>query len=178
MNFRASSVVSRVVAGITTIIFAVFLNWLCLPAWNIRSGGFWWYWIGVGIFAIISFGVASYTANDTIIPTTIIVIIVAIITGIGIFGAIVSSKILNAVKYSNLIEIEEGNFEDEIQSVSTVEEARDFPLLDVQTAQKLGNRSLSEINEVSQFEVNGEYNLISYDNKQYRLSPLGIYFNI
>lgn len=172
MKLEASSVVSRVVAGIITIIFAVFLNWLFLPAWNIRSGGFWWYWVIVGIFAIISFSIADRLSEDTSIPSRIITFIVADIAIIGIIGAVASSKMVNAVKYSNLIEIEEGNFEDEIQSISTVEEAREFPLLDVETAQKLGNRSLSEIDKVSQFEVNGEYNLISYDEKQYRLSPL------
>lgn len=173
MRIEASSVVSRVVAGVITIVFAVFLNWLCLPAWNIRSGGFWWYCIVVGIFALIAFAIVDYLADDDIsILTIIISIIVAVIIVVGTIGAIFSSKMVNAVKYSNLIEIEEGNFEDEIQSVSTVEETREFPLLDVETAQKLGNRSLSEIDKVSQFEVNGEYNLISYDEKQYRLSPL------
>lgn len=173
MKIETESVVSRVVAGIITIIFAVFLNWICLPAWNIRSGGFWWYLIVVGIFATISFGIADSVAEDNaVISTTIILIIVGVIAIIGVIGAVASSKLANAVKYSNLIEIKEGNFEDEIQSVSTVEEAKEFPLLDVQTAQKLGNRSLSEIDKVSQFEVNEEYNLISYEDKQYRLSPL------
>ena len=174
MRIEATSIVSRVVAGIITILFAVFLNWLFLPAWNIRSEGFWWYWIVVGIFAIISFGIAEcfIADDDFFIPTIIIAIVVAVMVVVGIIGAIASSKMVNAVKYSNLIEIEEGNFGDEIQSISTVEEAREFPLLDVETAQKLGNRSLSEIDKVSQFEVNGEYNLISYKGKQYRLSPL------
>ncbi len=174
MKLEVSSVVSRVIAGIITIIFAVFLNWLCLPAWNIRSGGFWWYWIIVGIFALISFVIAEcfIADDDFFIPTIIIAIVVAVMVVVGIIGAIASSKMVNAVKYSNLIEIEEGNFEDEIQSISTVEEAKAFPLLDVQTAQKLGSRSLSEIDKVSQFEVNDEYNLISYGDKQYRVSPL------
>ena len=174
MKLEVSSVVSRVIAGIITIIFAVFLNWLCLPAWNIRSGGFWWYWIIVGIFALISFVIAEcfIADDDFFIPTIIIAIVVAVMIVVGIIGAIASSKMVNAVKYSNLIEIEEGNFEDEIQSISTVEEAKAFPLLDVQTAQKLGSRSLSEIDKVSQFEVNDEYNLISYGDKQYRVSPL------
>ena len=65
MRIEATSIVSRVVAGIITILFAVFLNWLFLPAWNIRSEGFWWYWIVVGIFAIISFGIAEcFIADD------------------------------------------------------------------------------------------------------------------
>ena len=172
MKLETSSVVSRIVAGVVTFIFAVFLNWLCLPAWNIRSGGFWWYLIIVGIFAFISFSIADYVTEDNTNSPGIIALTIAVIAIIGIIGIVVSSKAVNAVKYSNLIAIEEGNFENEIQSISTVEEAKDFPLLDVQTAQKLGNRSLSEIDKVSQFEVDGEYNLISYEDKQYRLSPL------
>ena len=172
MNIEASSVVSRIIAGIVTIFIAVFLNWMFLPAWNIRSGGFWWYWIVVGIIAIVIFFIAETSTDAETIITMILGIIWSIIVVIGIIGSLSSSILFNAVKYSNLIKIEEGNFKDEIQSISTAEEANNFPLLDVQTAQKLGNRSLSEIDKVSQFEVNGEYNLISYDEKQYRLSPL------
>ena len=172
MKLETSSVVSRIVAGVVTIIFAVFLNWLFLPAWNIRSEGLWWYFIVVGIFALIPFKIADHVTEDNTNSSGIVALTIAVIAIIGIIGIVVSSKVVNAVKYSNLIAIEEGNFENEIQSISTVEEARDFSLLDVQTAQKLGNRSLSEIDKVSQFEVDGEYNLISYEDKQYRLSPL------
>ena len=114
MKFETKSIVSRVVAGIITILFAVFLNWLCLPAWNIRSEGFWCYCLFVGLFAIISFRIADYVVGDTIIPTMIIVGIMDVIALTGIIGAVASSEMVNAVKYSNLIEIEEGNFEDEI----------------------------------------------------------------
>ena len=48
MNIKANSVVNRVIGGIVTIFIAVFLNWIFLPAWNIRSEDFWWYWIVVG----------------------------------------------------------------------------------------------------------------------------------
>lgn len=173
MKLEASGVVSRIIAVIVTILIAAFLNWLFLPAWNIHSGGFWWYWIIVGIVAIIAFAIADYIADDEItIITVVLGIIWIVMVATGIIGALASSKLFNAVRYSNLIEIEEGNFAEEIQSISTVEEAKEFPLLDVETAQKLGNRSLSEIDKVSQFEVNEEYNLISYNEKQYRLSPL------
>ena len=169
MNIKANSVVNRVIGGIVTIFIAVFLNWIFLPAWNIQSEDFWWYWIVVGIFAIEIFWIVE--KKDAFI-SRILVIIWSIILVIALLGSLSSSRLFNAVSYSNLIKIEEGNFKDEIPSISTSEEANNFPLLDVQTAQELGNRSLSEIDKVSQFEVNGEYNLISYDEKQYRLSPL------
>lgn len=172
MNIKANSVVNRVIAGIVTIFIAVFLNWMFLPAWNIHSESFWMYWIVVGLVAIEIFWVVENLIDEDAIITRIIEIIWRIILVIAIIGILSSSIVFNAVTYSNLIKIEEGNFKDEIPSISTSEEANNFPLLDVQTAQELGNRSLSEIDKVSQFEVNGEYNLISYDEKQYRLSPL------
>ena len=117
MNIEASSVVSRIIAGIVTIFIAVFLNWMFLPAWNIRSGGFWWYWIVVGIIAIIIFFIAETSTDTDTIITMILGIIWSIIVVIGIIGSLSSSTLFNAVKYSNLIKIEEGNFEDEIQSL-------------------------------------------------------------
>ena len=168
MNIKSNSVVNRVIGGIVTIFIAVFLNWIFLPAWNIQSEDFWWYWIIVGIFAIEIFWIVEKETltNEDAFITRIFVIIWSIILVIGLLGSLSSSRLFNAVSYSNLIKIEEGNFKDEIPSISTSEEANNFPLLDVQTAQELGNRSLSEIDKVSQFEVNGEYNLISYDEKQ------------
>ena len=46
------------------------------------------------------------------INTLIIVIIVAVIIVVGTIGAIASSKMVNAVKYSNLIEIESDEWND------------------------------------------------------------------
>ena len=174
MKQKRAGVVPRIVAGIITIISAIFLNWLFLPAWNIRSGGFWCYCIIVCVIATITFSIADLAVDygtTTIITNVLKIISIAmVIIGVVLFFA--SSTMFNAVRYSNLIDVEEGNFQEDIQSVSTVEEAKNFPLLDIETAQKLGNRSLSQIKKVSQFEVNDEYNLISYNGKQYRLSPL------
>lgn len=174
MKQKRAGVVPRIVAGIITIISAIFFNWLFLPAWNIRSGGFWCYCIIVCVIATITFSIADLAVDygtTTIITNVLKIISIAmVIIGVVLFFA--SSTMFNAVRYSNLIDVEEGNFQEDIQSVSTVEEAKNFPLLDIETAQKLGNRSLSQIKKVSQFEVNDEYNLISYNGKQYRLSPL------
>ena len=164
-------VVARIIAGIVTIVIAMFLNWLFLPAWNIRSGGLWCFFIVVMIIGCISFLIAEHTTENYII-TKILFIGVLFLMVVGILASILSSKMVNAVKYSNLVEIQEKEFQEYEEKISTTEEAKEFPLLDVETAQRLGNRSLSEIKKVSQYEVNNEYNLIYYTGNQYRLSPL------
>lgn len=171
MKLEKTEVVSRLIAGIITAIIAFAINWLTLPALNIRSGGFWWYCIIMALIGTVIFYIAEKDLNSIIITKIFAVLFIALIV-IGVIGSIASSRMVNARRYSNLIEIEEGSFEKNIQSISTEEEAKDFPLLDVETAQKLGNRSLSEIEKVSQYEVNEEYNLIKYQDEQYRLSPL------
>lgn len=173
MRLKARVLVVRGIGGIITILIAVFLNWLFLPAWNIRSGGFWWYCIIVGLIAIIAVVITDLIIfSDISIVAKVLGVTWLVIVLIGVIVSFTSSELFNAKKYSNLIEIQEGNFSDEIQSISTTEEAANFPFLDIETAEKLGNRSLSEIEKVSQYEVNDEYNLISYNGKEYRLSPL------
>ena len=137
-------VVARIIAGIVTIVIAMFLNWLFLPAWNIRSGGLWCFFIVVMIIGCISFLIAEHTTENYII-TKILFIGVLFLMVVGILASILSSKMVNAVKYSNLVEIQEKEFQEYEEKISTTEEAKEFPLLDVETAQRLGNRSLSEI---------------------------------
>ena len=165
--------VNRIVPVIVTVCIAIFANWLLLPAWNIHSEGFWAYWIFIIFVAANAVFMTDIILDKGIQrDISILIKICCVLLIIIIILSLASSKIFNAIDYSNLIEIKEGNFGDEIQSISTAKEAKEFPMLDVETAQKLGDRSLSEIDKVSQFEVNGEYNLITYNNKQYRLSPL------
>ena len=81
MKIETESVVSRVVAGIITIISAIFLNWLFLPAWNIRSGGFWCYCIIVCVIATITFSIADLAVDygtTTIITNVLKIISIAI----------------------------------------------------------------------------------------------------
>lgn len=171
MKLNKPSIILRCIAGIIAIVIALFLNWLFLPAWNIRSGGFWWYGIIVLLIATLLFYLVE-VQDDSFVLTFLFGGISVLLIVIGLIVSCTSSELFHAVRYANLITIQSEDFHDNIQELNTVEEAKNFPLLDVETAQRLGNRSLSELEKVSQFEVNGEYNLIYYNGKQYRLSPL------
>ena len=49
---------------------------------------------------------------------------------------------------------------------------KEFPLLDIENAQVLGSRAIGSLDRISQYELSDEYNLISYNGEQYRLTPI------
>lgn len=168
----------RIIVGGVVLMLALFLNWLCLPAWNLRSEGFWLYCISLLSITTIASAIADKIAEPGISRITEISVTTKVLLGIFIasfiifiFGCISSLRLFNAVSYSNLIEIKKGDFKADIQNINE-ENADNFPFLDVETAENIGNRSISEIKSVSQYDISGEYNLINYKDNQYRLSPL------
>ncbi|MCI5731947.1 MAG: CvpA family protein [Eubacterium sp.] len=84
-------------------------------------------------------------------------------------GSILSSEIVNARKYHDLIQIQDGNFNQDIEQISYNE----IPLLDKDSAALVGNRKMGTMVEyVSQFEVSPDYTQINYKNKPVRVTPL------
>lgn len=158
------------IAGGVTFLIGLLANWLCLPAWTIQSGGFWWFIIiHAIIFCIISFIVESVIDEETPNLSWCAVIITIVIIVIGIILSIAGSKMFNASKYQKLIEIETGNFEADVTSVANV---KDITVVDVKTAERLGDRTIGGLKNAPWFEVDNEYNLIIYKGEQYRVSPL------
>lgn len=79
-----------------------------------------------------------------------------------------SAPICNAKAYANLLEVADGNFENDIITANS----EDIISVDVTTAQRLGDRVLGSIENSSWYEVNDEYNLVTINGKAYRISPL------
>ena len=180
-----SAIKERPIISIIYIIVALgvpyLLNYIFLPAWNIHSGGFWCYVFIVFIFeTLLSWSILALSdycgisfLEDILEPIFVIFAgLSAVWIIFGIITSLHSSVLFRAKSYSDLVTIEEGDFSQDIQTLSTVEEAENFSLLDIETASRLGNRTLSELKKVSQYEVTNEYNLISYGDKKYRISPL------
>ena len=181
---------NSVFAIFCTIIFCAILNFFWRVPLNIHSTPFWWLMIvtamfGYGmstvcerIFRIINkvkeereylygFDKIKYFFKQKNLSTyftiiSIILIVLLIITGVA------SSKAFNAKRYAAIIEIETGNFEDDVINV----ESSDIITVDVKTAQKLGDRTLGSLEKSSWYDVNQEYNLISINGEEYRISPI------
>lgn len=159
----------RIIGIVITVVLAVYFKWLCKPAFNVHSEGMWWYFILVLFCGTVIMGICENFVDEEFIVTSILgigMIAVFVIWGIGAFF---SSELVNARKYSDLIYIETGDFQEDIIQLSDMKE---FPLLDIENAQVLGSRAIGSLDRISQYELSDEYNLISYNGEQYRLTPI------
>lgn len=180
-------------SAIVTALLGVGYYYFALPVIHIKSASFWGfllflaicYAVLVGVFAGSEFitrmikGHKPITSGERIVlnPKKITskkvkfavlsVIAVAVIA----FGAIFvsSSQFFNADKYQKMLTVTESNFNEDIAELPLSQ----IPVVDRDTAARLGSRKIGEVVElVSQFNVSNYYTQINYQNKPTRVSPL------
>jgi len=84
-------------------------------------------------------------------------------------GSLLSSVIFRAHAYTQLLPVQEGDFITDVEEISFDQ----IPMLDKDSASKLGDRKLGELSDmVSQFEVADEYNQINYKGRPVRVTLL------
>lgn len=82
---------------------------------------------------------------------------------------LIGAQFFNAKRYRDLILISEGDFAEEVAEIGM----NQIPVVDRDTATRLGSRKLGEMSElVSQFEISSEYTQINYQGSPYRVTPL------
>ena len=87
-----------------------------------------------------------------------------------VLGNLISSTFFNATKYSNIIEVPEAMFEEDMPESDLV---TNIPLMDSDSANIIGNRKLGELSEVvSQYQVNGTYSQINSGGVPRKVSSL------
>ena len=163
------------ISTIVCLILSVFTVWimymLMLPAINLRAASFYWF-LACGSAAVTAvflirdfFGVRKTTSLSKImgIVTTVMVAICIILT-------ITNSALFTAKTIQKIPELSEGNFEEDYVEISN-NPAEAFTL-DLDSAERLGNRAIGNIENASWYEVNNEFNLITYQGVKYRVSPL------
>ncbi len=170
---------------VVALIAAFVYYYVTIPAFNIHSVGTWWFIIGA--VAIVGFAVEgrkiiqehgsgvefikeqkklkisiSIAGKITLGVLGVLLVILAI-------GALLSSPIINAKKYQQLMTVENRDFTQDISEV----DYNTIPILDKDSAALLGNRKMgSMVDMVSQFEVSGDYSQINVNNKPVRVTPL------
>lgn len=180
-------------SAIITLLLAAGYYYLALPAINIKSASLWGfilfiviaYAVLVGLFAGGSFlvqlikgykpitdgghinfkpkKISSKTVKTVIIVVGLVILVVA--------GSIfvTSSQLFNASKYQKMLNVTESNFNDDIAEIPLSQ----IPVVDRDTAARLGSRKIGEVVElVSQFNVSNYYTQINFQNKPTRVSPL------
>ena len=155
--------------------------YVTLPALNIHSSGLWMVLLALLLLALLlSVGrkIKVQTIGDIRdlrselrarrAPKVFLALFLLILV-VYLAGSILSSPIVNAGKYRDLLVPETGNFAEDIKQVNF----NQIPLLDKDSAEILGNRKMgSMVDMVSQFEVSTLYSQINYQGRPVRVTPL------
>lgn len=176
--------VRHILSLVITLLFGLVAYYFTLPALSIHSSSLF-------VFATVLLGVynLSYFALSTssfklfniynhrpvfaggsskgLFKASLIIVGVFILTGI--IGGLTSAKIFNASRYQSMLNVQPGNFEDDVHQVSYDK----IPSLDYDSAVVLGNRKMGEMSDfVSQFEVTDRYTQINFQGRPVRVTPL------
>ena len=167
-----------VLAGLAVVFVYYYIT---LPAINIHASGLWYFILALVAFAAVAYALKKAGGQYRLYGTQAVMdwrawkglkvfaIAFFAILAIYLIGSLLSSPIINAGKYRELLTVEERNFTEDIQEVdySTI------PLLDKDSAALLGDRKMGSLVEmVSQFEVSNDYTQINYQGKPVRVTPL------
>lgn len=174
---------------IITLIYAVVAFYFSLPAINFKSKSFYTYVISVIIvYLLVSFltgakmstiagsmqgGSINLNGIKRLKTSTKIlggIIVIAALVLIG--GDVFSREFFHAKSYQQLMPVENREFSQDISQMSI----KDVPIVDRDSAVRLGNRKLGELVDlVSQFEVDENvysYTQINYKGVPTRVAPL------
>ena len=86
-----------------------------------------------------------------------------------VVGSVLGWQVIRANDYRDLLTVEDGDFAAEVEEISYSQ----IPMVDKNSAVKLGNRKLGELADmVSQFEVIENYTQINYEGRPVRVTSL------
>lgn len=162
----------KLLIALLVIVALGIYYYVALPPLNIHSTEFWVFLIVLGLLAALLFinkrKLSRYELKESK-GLKIILGIVGLIVIVYLGGALLSSPIVNAKKYQQLMTVETGEFAKDIEELSFDQ----IPLLDKDSAELLGDRKMgSMVDMVSQFEVDELYSQINYQDRPVRVSPL------
>lgn len=170
------------IIGVLAVIAAFIYYYITLPAINIHSANFWFFIISLVVAVMVIYVIrktgknlfinGGAAVNDSFREYRLLkwmgILLVLLIAAYAI-GSILSSPIINARKYQQLLTIETRTFTEDIREV----DYQTIPLLDKASASLLGDRKMGSLVEmVSQFEVADDYTQINYNGKPVRVTPL------
>ena len=157
---------------LAVLALAAVYYYVSLPAFNIHSADLWMFMIVLVILiAAVYIGKKKPTRYEIkeLKGIKIIMAVFVIVVGVYLIGSLLSSPIVNAKKYQQLLNVQQGEFTKDIEELSFDQ----IPLLDKESAMILGNRKMgSMVDMVSQFEVDDWYSQINYQDRPVRVSPL------
>lgn len=178
---------AKLISLIIVLLAAFIYYYNALPAINIHSPGLWGFMIGLCVLCVLVIGIVNGLLNinskifgnngkttfKSLAKSNVLfklsIVVTACVILIYLVGTFLSSPIINAKKYRELIDIKTSDFAKDIEQISYEE----IPLLDKSSAQIIGGRKMGTmVDYVSQFEVAPDYTQINYQGKPVRVTPL------
>lgn len=162
--------------------YAIF--YFALPAFNLRSPGFYFYisiLAVVGALPFVSFrinhqrnkvkkGNRNYYQSSYNIDYNKWTLLALIPLAVLILGLIFSSTFFNARRYADVIEVKEADFATDLPETT---EITNIALMDTASATILGNRTLGSLSDVvSQYTLNDYYTQINYKGSPKKVTTL------
>ena len=160
-----------------TLVFGLVYFYVELPAINLHAEEFYVFaFLLCAVYCVSAVitsgfrgdgvkGYVGFVKKQCTVPFLAVIGLIVVIA----VGAAASWVVLRAGAYSELLPIQSGDFTSEIQEISYDQ----IPMLDADSAARLGNRKLGELADmVSQFEILHNYNQINYQGRPVRVTSL------
>ena len=162
----------KLTAVLAVILLAGLYYYIALPVVNIHSTETWFMIILLLVILTVLYTLRRRIPREDLRGDKGLRVFIGVILVVGVVylvGTLLSSPIINAKKYQQLMKVEEGNFTEDIEELSFDK----IPLLDKDTAELLGDRKMgSMVDMVSQFEADDIYSQINYQDNPVRVTPL------
>ena len=158
-----------------TLVVAAVGYYFMLPAFNFKDVKMYFYFGLIAIaYPIFSFITSKalmrpeylpYVKKSSLIPGSIICLLILVVVA----GSLVSSVFFRAKDFSQLLTVEEGVFTEKFEDL----DFDSVPMLDEDSAKRLGGRQLGKLSEyVSQYEDAEDYTQINYKGRPVRVTTL------
>lgn len=166
----------RVILAILTLVVWAAGFYYYLPAVNIHSEESWIFFAMAILVALVlnffSIFKAVFLDKETGSPLKKVKYMLAVPLALCVIygaGTLLSSPILRASAYYQLLDVQESDFTEDIHEVNYSQ----IPILDKDSAAKLAEREMgSMVDMVSQYEVSPYFSQINYQDKPVRVTPL------
>ena len=163
---------SKLLIALLVLLAAGIYYYVALPAFNLHSSDTWFFIMIVVVAVIVWYCARKRIGKNEIRTDKGLKALGSILLGFGVIylaGTLLSSPIVNAKKYQQLMKVKEGEFTKDIEELSFDK----IPLLDKGSAEILGDRKMgSMVDMVSQFEADNIYSQINYQDNPVRVTPL------
>jgi len=171
-----------------TLVIVFIIYYLELPPINLRSPQFWNFMVIVlAVVVVVNFFSMVKDFLDTVRrtnlrtaastlklssmgrPFMVMLAAIVLIFVLLMVGNFIGSPVFHASRYKRLINVTEGDFSQDVAELKMSQ----IPVVDKDTASRLGKRKLGEMSDlVSQFEIQEDYTQINYQGTPYRVTPL------